>query len=145
VLEVRFQTEVGLDEVRSNVAAYLASELLSWQIVLCEETLMTTAELKEIVEQKMNDPWILGRLACNLRDNDLVEQRHHDKRNLIVYWRETIEFWRCTIFLDEEEDLCLAQIDLCNDSTIRVEVFEPCSVTISPQDGLLCLTRYRPR
>ena len=106
---------------------------------------MTALELKELVEQRMDDPWILGRLACNLRDNDVVEQRHHDNRRLSVFWRDTGAFWRCTIFLDETTELCLVQIDLHQDSTVRVEAFEPCSVTIEPNDGVLCLTRFRPR
>jgi hypothetical protein len=73
---------------------------------------MTAPELKEIVEQQMDHPWTLGRLACNLRSNDLVEQRHHDERKLHVLWRNTGDFWRCTIFLDEVTDLCLVQVDL---------------------------------
>jgi hypothetical protein len=106
---------------------------------------MKALELKEIVEKGMDNPWILGRLACNLRSNDLVEQRHHDKRKLRVCWRNTGEFWRCTIFLDQDTELCLVQVDLHNDSSVRVEAFEPCSVTISPEDGLFCLTRYKHR
>ena len=106
---------------------------------------MTAPELKEIVEQRMDYPWILGRLACNLRSNDLVEQKHHDERKLRVLWRNTGNFWRCTIFLDEVTGLCLVQVDLHDDSTVRVEAFEPCSITVSPQDNLLCVTRYRPQ
>lgn len=106
---------------------------------------MTAPELKEIVEQRLDAPGILGRLACNLRSNDLVEQRHHDERKLCVLWRNTGDFWRCTIFLDEVTELCLLQVDLHDDSTVRVEAFEPCSVTVSPQDNLLCVTRYRPQ
>jgi hypothetical protein len=105
---------------------------------------MTAHELKEIVEQGMDEPGILGRLACNLHSDDLVEQRHHDKRRLSVLWRNTGEYWRCTIYLDEDTDLCLIQVDLHKDSTVRVEAYEPCSVTISPEDNLLCLTRYKP-
>lgn len=104
---------------------------------------MTAQELKEIVEQGMDEPGILGRLACNLRNDDLVEQRHHDERKLDIVWRDTGTYWRCTIFLDEVTDLCLVQVDLHRDSTVRVEAYEPCSVTISPEDDLLCLTRFR--
>ena len=106
---------------------------------------MTAPELKEIVEQQMDHPWTLGRLACNLRSHELVEQRHHDERKLHVLWRNTGDFWRCTIFLDEVTELCLVQVDLHDDSTVRVEAFEPCSITVSPQDNLLCVTRYRPQ
>lgn len=104
---------------------------------------MTPAELKEIVEQEMHHPDILGRLAYPLRNDKLVEQRHHDGRDLDVIWRNAGDSWRCTIFLDRATDLCLVQVDLRTDSTVRVEAYEPCSVTISPQDDLLCLTRYR--
>ena len=106
---------------------------------------MNAFELKEIVEQRMADPFVLGRLACNIHDNHLVEQRHHDKQKFSVFWRDTGEFWRCTIFFDHDAELCLAQIDLHKDATVRVEIWEPCSVTISPEDSLLCLTRYRTR
>ena len=105
---------------------------------------MTQSELVEIVEQRMDDPFILGRMVCNLRSNGLVEQRHHDNQKLEVFWRDTGGFWRCTVFLDERTDLCLAQIDLHDDSTVRIEAFQPCSITVSPEDGILCLTRYRP-
>jgi hypothetical protein len=104
---------------------------------------MTAPELKEIVEQQMDNPCILGRLACNLRSDDLVEQRHHDERKLCVSWANRGDSWRCTIFLDEVTELCLVQVDLHNNSTVRVEAWEPCSITISPEDNLLCLTRYR--
>ena len=90
---------------------------------------MTAPELKEIVEQQMDHPWTLGRLACNLRSHELVEQRHHDERKLHVLWRNTGDFWRCTIFLDEVTELCLVQVDLHDDSTVRVEAFEPCSTS----------------
>jgi hypothetical protein len=106
---------------------------------------MTQQELAEIVEQRMDDPFILGRLVCNLRSNEPVEQRHRDNRKLEIFWRDTGEFWRCTVFLDEKTDLCLAQIDLHNDATVRVESYEPCSITVSPEDGILCLTRYKSR
>ena len=104
---------------------------------------MTNSELKEIVEQEMDDPFVLGRLANKLHRNDVVEQRHHDGRHLEVFWRDTGSFWRCTIFLDATTEMCLVQIDLHRDSTVRVEAWEPCSVTISLEDDLLCLTRFR--
>jgi hypothetical protein len=72
-----------------------------------------------------------------------VEQRHKDKRKLQVFWRERLSSWRCTVFLDVDTELCLAQIDLDDDDgTFRVEAFEPCSVTVSSKKGLFCLTRY---
>ena len=106
---------------------------------------MTKPELTEIVDQRMDDPFILGRLACNLRSNDVIVQRHNDARHLSVFWRNAGDYWRCTIFLDDVTELCLAQVDIHDYSTVRLESFEPCSITIEPNDGILCLTRYRPR
>ena len=106
---------------------------------------MNTEELKEVVNQQLDDPFVLGRIACNLRSNDGVEQRHHDKRDFDVFWRRSDAFWRCTFFLDQDTELCLAQIDIHDDATVRVESYEPCSITISPEDGILCLTRLRPQ
>ena len=42
---------------------------------------MTSLELSAIVNQRMTDPAVLGRLACNLHSNDVLEQRHHDNRH----------------------------------------------------------------
>ena len=106
---------------------------------------MNSEELKEIVDQQMDSTFVLGRIACNLYSNDTVEQRHHDKRDFEVYWRKAETFWRCTIFLGKDSELCLAQVDLHDDLTVRVESFEPCSITISPKDRILCLTRHRMR
>ncbi len=48
---------------------------------------MTSQELLEVVEQRMTDPRVLGRLACNLRGNEPVHQRHHDDRSLSIAWQ----------------------------------------------------------
>jgi hypothetical protein len=104
---------------------------------------MTSLELTEIVDQRTTDPTVLGRLACNLRSNDLVVQRHHDNRQLSVAWQDSGDFWRCTILSDEKTARPLAQVDIHENSTVRVDVFEPCRVTISPEEGFLCLTRYK--
>ena len=103
---------------------------------------MTSLELAEIVDQRMADPTVIGRLACNLRNNDLVVQRHHDDKRLSIDWSDSGDFWRCTISSDESASHRLAQIDLHENATVRMEVFEPCRVTISPEEGILCLTRY---
>jgi hypothetical protein len=105
---------------------------------------MTSLELTEIVDQRMNDPAVLGRLACNLRRNDPVQQRHHDDRQFSVSWQDSGDFWRCTISSNENSSRRLAQVDLHENSTVRIDVFEPCRVTVSPEDGILCLTRYKP-
>jgi len=104
---------------------------------------MTSLELTEIVDQRTTDPAVLGRLACNLRSNDLVVQRHHDDRKLSVAWQDSGDFWRCIISSHEKAGHPLAQVDIHENSTVRVDVFEPCRVTISPEEGFLCLTRYK--
>lgn len=103
---------------------------------------MTALELNEIVDQRMTDPSVLGRLACNLRSNDLFEQRHHDNKQLSAAWRDCGDFWRFTV-TEEKASRPLAQVDVHENATIRVETFAPCRVTISPEDGILCLTRYK--
>jgi hypothetical protein len=104
---------------------------------------MTSLELNEIVDQRMNDPVVLGRLVCNLRRNDQVEQRHHDDREFSVNWQDAGDFWRCIVSSREDAGCRLAQVDLHENSTVRIDVFEPCRVTISPEEGFLCLTRYK--
>jgi hypothetical protein len=100
-------------------------------------------DLKQVVAQRIDDPGILGRLACHLRRNEPVAQRHHDGRELDVLWRERPGHWRCTIFLSKGSELCLAQIDLHDDGTVRVESHEPCSITIAPDEDLLCISRFK--
>jgi len=111
---------------------------------------MTSAELDEIASQRLNDPAVLGRLACNLRSSRVIAQRHHDGLRLGVVWHDSGDFWRCTIFSSEEAAAGengaadrMAQIDIHENATVRMDVFEPCRVTISPEEGILCLTRYR--
>ena len=98
-------------------------------------------DLNEVVEQNFSNPSVLGRLACFLRRNEPIAQRHHDHRELDVFWRHRDGHWRCTIFLNKGTDACLAQVDVHDDGTIRVEAYEPCSITISLGKELLCLTR----
>jgi len=104
---------------------------------------MTSLELTEIVGQRMTDPAVLGRLACNLRSNDLIEQRHHDNRELDLVWQDKGDSWRCTIYSSEKRERLIAQVDIHENTTVRVESYEPCRITISPEDGILCLTRYK--
>ena len=103
---------------------------------------MTSLELTEIVDQRMTDPAVLGRLACNLRSNDQVEQRHHDNRRLSAAWQDCGDFWRC-IVSDEKGSHRVVQVDLHENSTVRIEAYEVCRVTISPEEGIFCLTRYK--
>ena len=106
---------------------------------------MTPDELNEIANQRLADPTVIGRLVCNLRSNDSLVQRHHDHQHFSVSWQDSGDFWRCTIFADGTPAHRLAQIDLHENSTFRADLFEPGRITISPQEGILCLTRYKPR
>ena len=104
---------------------------------------MTSAELTEIVGQRRSDPSVVGRLACNLRSSALVEQWHHDGRQLAVSWEDCGDYWRCVITSSDKPAERVAQIDVHEHGTVRVDSHEPCRVTVSPEEGLLCLTRYR--
>ena len=106
---------------------------------------MTPLELIEVVDQRMSDPAVLGRLACNLHRSDLVEQRHNDGRRFSVAWHDSGDFWRCTIASDENAAHRLVQVDIHENATVRVDAFEPCRVTVSTEDGVLCITRYKQR
>jgi hypothetical protein len=96
--------------------------------------------LKQIVEQRLNEPGVLGRLACRLRENDAVEQQHHDGRKLGIKWRERPGHWRCTVFANQHTDESIVQVDLHSDGDIRIESHEPVSVHVSLQNNLLCIT-----
>ncbi|MBW4038393.1 MAG: hypothetical protein HIU91_05845 [Acidobacteria bacterium] len=106
---------------------------------------MTTLELDEIANQRMSDPNVLGRFVCHLRSNDRLAQRHHDDQNLSVAWQDAEDFWRCTIFADGNPAHRVAQVDLHENNTVRADLFEPGRITVSPEEGILCLTRYKPR
>ena len=108
-----------------------------------EHYFMTAAELNEIVDQRLSDPSVAGRLVCNLRSSELVQQHHHDARTFAVRWQDCGDFWRCTITDADAPARRVAQIDLHENATVRADVFEPCRVTVSPEEGFLCLTRYR--
>ena len=105
---------------------------------------MASLQLTEIVDERMNDPAVLGRLACGLRSNDLVKQRHHDDLTLGLQWQNSGDFWRCIITPEKGATGRLAQVDLHENATIRILIFQPCDVTISTEEGFLCLTRYKP-
>jgi hypothetical protein len=106
---------------------------------------MTAQELSEIVQQRLSDPSVVGRLVSNLRSSELVLQNHHDARQFAVRWQDCGDFWRCTITDADSPAMRVAQIDLHENSTVRADVFEPCRVTVSPEEGFLCLTRYKTR
>jgi hypothetical protein len=103
---------------------------------------MTPLELNQIVEQRMDDPRVLGRIACNLRQSDSVVQRQHDGREFAVSWQDAGDYWRCTLS-DRASGDRLAQVDLHENQTVRIEVDAACRVTVSPEDGILSVTRYK--
>ncbi len=103
---------------------------------------MTSAELKEIVEQRPNDPAVVGRIASNLQGDGAVEQQHHDGVTFAVEWQDLGGYRRCTI-ASHEGSRRLARIDVHENGTVRVEADQPLAVTVSQEDDLLCLTRYR--
>ena len=102
---------------------------------------MTPQELKELVDQPSTDPAVLGRLACNLK-SDHAEQKNTDDRQFEVHWQEQGDFWRCTIAARGSQGY-LARVDLHDNSSVRLDAREPCSITVSTEDELLCVTRYR--
>src|SRR5471030_767804 len=77
-----------------------------------QEGQMTTQELNEIVDQRLSDPSVLGRLVCNLRSSEEVHQRHNDVRQFTVRWQDCGDFWRCTVADAENPSRRLAQVDL---------------------------------
>lgn len=102
---------------------------------------MTDLTLQEIIEQGLQSDGILACLACHLMDDDSVVQSHRDDLHLKVYWRQRQNHWRRTIFPDVAMDICFAQIDIHDDGTVRVESSEPCSIQVSREDDVLCVTR----
>lgn len=104
---------------------------------------MTEQELMDVVEQRMADPTVLGRIACNLRSTAPVQQRHHDAHSFNVEWEDDGDYWRCTI-TDCKSASRLVQVDIHENRTIRADVYASCRVTISPEEDLLCVTRYLP-
>ena len=104
---------------------------------------MTLLELTEIANQRMSDPKVLGRFACNLRSSNAVAQRHLDGQDLSATWQDSQDFWRCTIATANDPSRRLAQVDIHENSTVRADLFEPGRITVSPEEGILCFTRYR--
>ena len=87
---------------------------------------MTEAEeLQSLVEQNLESPFILGRIISRLRKDDAFVQKSKDGRSFDLFWRNVGPYWRCTIFLDEESEDALAQIDIHDDGTVRTELHDP--------------------
>lgn len=103
---------------------------------------MTSVELNEIVEQRMGDPTVLGRIVCNLRQSDTLVQRHHDENRFCVAWQDAGDYWRCTV-VEQATGRRLTQVDIHENATLRIEADAPCRITVSPEDDILSITRYR--
>lgn len=103
---------------------------------------MTGEELSEIVDGPLVNPRVLGRLACNLRDEASLHQHNFDDRTLTLAWKEMPDVSRCIVSFAGEGQR-LAQIDIHENATVSIETSAPCKVTVSQDEGFLCLTRFR--
>jgi hypothetical protein len=101
---------------------------------------MDKRALESIVAERVEHPSTLGRLATAIGRNDL---RHHDHREFEVLWRQRPGHWQCTVFTAPESDEALVQADVHEDGTVRVEAWEPCSVTVDREAELLVIHRFR--
>ena len=99
-------------------------------------------ELKSIVEQNLDSPYILGRIVSRLRKNDASAEKNKDVCSFEVFWRNAGPYWRCTIFVNQQSEDALAQIDLHEDGTVRTELHEPGSITVDPAENLLVVVRF---
>ena len=100
--------------------------------------------LKQIViDQHLADQSLIGSLACHLGRSEPVVQQHKDGREFEVFWSQKAGYKRCTIFVAKGSEDCIAQIDIHDDKTVRVEAHEPVSVTIDPKLDVLVLVRFR--
>ena len=102
---------------------------------------MTHSELQEVVNQRVADPSVLGCLTCNLFSSKSLQQRNVDQRMFSMEWQSLGDIWRCTVTSSPDE-MRLAQIEIQDDTTTRIELFEPCQVTISREENILCIIRY---
>ncbi len=102
---------------------------------------MTQLELNEIVEHALNDARISGCIASNFREDLAAAERHRDGEKLSIRWHDRGDGRRCTIFAGEVQPYPLAQVDLGENASLRIETFAPCRVTVSQEEGFLCLSR----
>jgi len=105
--------------------------------------IVSKARLDEIMREQLHYPHVLGRIASKLYDDHTLVQAHHDGRDFRMFWSQRLGSWRCTIFVGDTDN-ALVQIEIHDDGDVRVEAWEPLSVTISLTENVLCLTRFRP-
>jgi hypothetical protein len=101
---------------------------------------LTKVELNQVVDQMMSNPKIEACIACELQCDEATERHRLDSRVLKADWREHADFWRCTITTQPTSGAAAAQIDLHDNGTVRTTVFLPCKLTISREEGFLCLS-----
>jgi len=99
--------------------------------------------IEQIIDQHRDRPDLVGSLACHLGQSTPVAQQHRDGREFEVFWSQKTGFLRCTIFIEKGSENCIAQVDIHEDKTIRVEAHEPVSITIDPKIDVLVLVRIR--
>ena len=101
---------------------------------------MTQSELNQAVDRMMNDPKIKACMACNLASDDIVERHRPDSNVLSAEWRQHGDFWRCKVAILPNSGTDAAQVDLHCNGTIRTVIFIPCQLTVSQEEGFLCLS-----
>lgn len=104
---------------------------------------MAKSVLEQIIDQHRAEPGLVGSIACHLRRSEPVAQQHQDGREFDVLWSQKPGYARCTVFVAKGSENCIAQIDVHDDGTVRVEAHEPVSVTVDPGVNVLVLVRFR--
>ena len=102
---------------------------------------MTQVELSEIVEATMSNPRVSACIAGNFREDRATAEGHRAGGRLTMTWQDRGDCRRCTIVSEEGVPQTVARIDLSEDATVRLETYVPCRMTISKEEGFLCLSR----
>ncbi len=102
---------------------------------------MTQTELSEIVDAAMSNPRVSACIAGNFREDRATAEGHREGGRLTITWQDRGDCRRCTIVSEESAEMPVARIDLGEDATVRLEAYVPCRVTVSNEEGFLCLSR----
>ncbi len=102
---------------------------------------MTQVELSEIVDSTMSNPRVSACIVSNFRENRATAEGHREGGKLSIDWQDRGDYRRCTIICEEVSAAPVARIDLGEDATVRLETYMPCRVTVSNEEGFLCLSR----
>ena len=103
---------------------------------------MKRVELSQVVDRLMNDARVEACIACELYSGPGVERHCLEGRIVDAEWHEHVGFWRCTFTIQSTSRTVAAQVDLHDNGTVHTMVFLPCQVTVSPSEGLMCLSLY---